>query len=47
MAAPQGSSGAEEGKKSAVSEGKRKALSGEEKESKLKSILGKGLFKRK
>lgn len=47
VAAAQGGSGAEEGKKSAVSEGKRKALSGEEKESKLKSILGKGLFKRK
>lgn len=30
-----------------VAEGKRKALSSEDKESKLKSILGKGLFKRK
>lgn len=32
---------------SAVAEGKRKAMSSEDKESKLKSILGKGLFKRK
>ena len=32
---------------SSVAEGKRKALSSEDKESKLKSILGKGLFKRK
>ena len=30
-----------------VSEGKRKAMSSEDKESKLKNILGKGLFKRK
>lgn len=30
-----------------VAEGKRKAVSNEDKESKLKSILGKGLFKRK
>ncbi|KAH6629826.1 GLUT4 regulating protein TUG-domain-containing protein [Boeremia exigua] len=30
-----------------VAQGKRKVLSGEEKESKLKNILGKGLFKRK
>lgn len=30
-----------------VAEGKRKALSSEDKESKLKNILGKGLFKRK
>ena len=30
-----------------VQEGKRKAMSSEDKESKLKNILGKGLFKRK
>ncbi|KAJ8108115.1 hypothetical protein OPT61_g8393 [Boeremia exigua] len=35
------------GKGQTVMEGKRKALSSEDKESKLKSILGKGLFKRK
>lgn len=45
VAAQGGSS--EGGEKGKVGEGKRKALSGEEKESKLKSILGKGLFKRK
>lgn len=33
--------------KGTVAEGKRKAMSSEDKESKLKNILGKGLFKRK
>jgi tether containing UBX domain for GLUT4 len=37
----------EEVKGKTVAEGKRKALSSEDKESKLKNILGKGLFKRK
>jgi tether containing UBX domain for GLUT4 len=42
-----GSGSVEDGGKGAVGEGKRKAMSSEDKESKLKSILGKGLFKRK
>lgn len=36
-----------ESKGQTVAEGKRKAMSSEDKESKLKNILGKGLFKRK
>ncbi|KAJ4380209.1 hypothetical protein N0V86_004518 [Didymella sp. IMI 355093] len=36
-----------EAKGQTVAEGKRKAMSSEDKESKLKNILGKGLFKRK